>query len=113
MGINNFRFLFKYWVSNLYKAVYQKLLLYNLHFFQRKEAVQQLKIGRKRKANRALNPKRSEIFSAKSNCGAASKAEKRERGCWRYSNNSRISPFLMCSLITPSKTGLKEIHQRL
>ncbi len=41
--------------------------------FDYKEAVQQSKIGRKRKANRALNPKRSEIFSAKSNCGTASK----------------------------------------
>jgi len=36
------------------------------------EAAQQSKIGRKRKENRALNPKRSEIFNAKSNCGTAS-----------------------------------------
>jgi hypothetical protein len=38
-----------------------------------KEAVQQSKIGRKRKANRALNPKRSKILGVKSNCGTASK----------------------------------------
>jgi hypothetical protein len=43
------------------------------YLFQNKEAVQQSTIGRKRKANRALNPKRSKIFSAKSNCGTASK----------------------------------------
>ena len=42
------------------------------HFFP-KEAVPQSKFGRKRRVNRALNPKRSEIFSAKSNCGTASK----------------------------------------
>jgi hypothetical protein len=36
------------------------------------EAVQQFQIGRKRKANRALNPKRSKIFGVKSNCGTAS-----------------------------------------
>ena len=36
------------------------------------QAVQQFKNGRKRKANRALNPKRSEIFGVKSNCGTAS-----------------------------------------
>ena len=36
------------------------------------ETVQQSKNGRKRKASRALNPKRRNIFSAKSNCGTAS-----------------------------------------
>jgi hypothetical protein len=36
------------------------------------EAVQQFKNGRKRKANRGLNPKRSKIFCAKSNCETAS-----------------------------------------
>ena len=38
-----------------------------------KEAVQQFKIERKRKVNRALNPKRSKIFGSKSNCETASK----------------------------------------
>jgi UDP-3-O-[3-hydroxymyristoyl] glucosamine N-acyltransferase len=38
----------------------------------RYEAVQQSQIGRKRKENRALNPPKSKIFSAKSNCGTAS-----------------------------------------
>ncbi len=41
-----------------------------------KEAVQQFKIGRKREANRALNPKRSKIFGVKSNCETASKKKK-------------------------------------
>ena len=36
------------------------------------EAVQQSKNSRKRKENRALNQKRSKIFSVKSNCGTAS-----------------------------------------
>jgi len=36
------------------------------------EAVQQFKNGRKRRANRASNPKRSDFFSAKSNCETAS-----------------------------------------
>ena len=36
------------------------------------EAAQQSKIGRKRKENISLNPKRSKIFNAKSNCGTAS-----------------------------------------
>jgi hypothetical protein len=36
------------------------------------EAVQKSKIERKRKANMALNPKRRNIFSGKSNCGTAS-----------------------------------------
>jgi hypothetical protein len=36
------------------------------------EATSQFKISIKRNANRALNQKRSEIFSAKSNCGTAS-----------------------------------------
>ena len=36
------------------------------------EAVQQSKIGQKRKADGALNPKRRNIFGTKSNCGAAS-----------------------------------------
>jgi hypothetical protein len=40
------------------------------------EAVQQFKIGRKREANRALNPKRSKIFGVKSNCGTASFIDK-------------------------------------
>ena len=40
-----------------------------------KEVVQQFKTGRKRKSNRALNPKRSEIFSIKSNYGTVSKEE--------------------------------------
>jgi len=49
----------------------------NMHNLQQKilysnEAVQQFKIGRKRRGNRALNPKRSEIFSDKSNYGTAS-----------------------------------------
>ena len=39
-------------------------------------AVQQSKIGRKRKENGALNQKRSEIFSVKSNCGTASQIRK-------------------------------------
>jgi hypothetical protein len=33
-------------------------------------------MGRKRKESSALNPKRSKNFSAKSNCGTASKGEK-------------------------------------
>jgi len=40
------------------------------------EAVQQFKIGRRRKANRALNPKRSKIFGVKSNCETASYKKK-------------------------------------
>ena len=40
--------------------------------FVKLEAVQQFKIGRKRKVNRALNPKRSKIFGVKSNCETAS-----------------------------------------
>ena len=36
------------------------------------EAVQQPKNSGKRKANRALNPKRSVIFTVKINCGTAS-----------------------------------------
>ena len=36
------------------------------------EAVQQSKIGQKRKADGALNPKRRNIFGTKSNCGTAS-----------------------------------------
>ena len=36
------------------------------------EAVQQSKIGSKRKVKRALNPKRSKICDVKSNCGTAS-----------------------------------------
>ncbi len=40
------------------------------------EAVQQSQIRRKRKANRALNPKRSEFFSVKNNCGTASLGDK-------------------------------------
>jgi len=36
------------------------------------EAVQQFKIGRKRKADNALNQKRRNIFGAKTNCGTAS-----------------------------------------
>lgn len=40
------------------------------------EAVQQPKIGRKRKANRASNPKRRKIFSAKSNCVTSSSSQK-------------------------------------
>jgi len=36
------------------------------------EAVQQFKNGQKRKDGRALNPKRSEFFGVKSNCGTAS-----------------------------------------
>jgi SAM-dependent methyltransferase/uncharacterized protein YbaR (Trm112 family) len=39
--------------------------------FKIEEAVQQSQIGRKRKESRALNPKRSKIFSAKSNCRTA------------------------------------------
>ena len=41
------------------------------HFYceQIKTLFQQFKTGRKKKANRALNPKRSGNFSAKSNCG--------------------------------------------
>jgi hypothetical protein len=35
------------------------------------EAVQQSKIGIKRKVNTALNPKTIKIFSTKSNCGIA------------------------------------------
>ena len=41
--------------------------------FRVRGAVQQFKIGRKIKANRALNPKRSEFFSAKSNYWTASR----------------------------------------
>lgn len=40
--------------------------------FRLKEVVQQFKIRRKRKENRALNPKRSKSFSTKSNCGTVS-----------------------------------------
>jgi hypothetical protein len=36
------------------------------------EAVQQLKNGRKRRTNRALNPKRRKRFVAKSNCETTS-----------------------------------------
>jgi len=42
------------------------------------EAVQQFKIRQKRKANRALNPKRSKIFIDKRNCGTASLGHKRD-----------------------------------
>jgi hypothetical protein len=41
------------------------------------EAVQQSQIGRKRKDSMALNPKRSKIFSAKSNCGTALRLPKK------------------------------------
>jgi four helix bundle protein len=62
--------------------------------FWLKEAVQQFKIGRKRKANRALNPKRSKIFGAKSNCGTASKlteiktSESEKKSADRRSNST-------------------------
>jgi hypothetical protein len=36
------------------------------------KAVQQFKIGRKRRENRALNQKRRKIFGAKTNCETAS-----------------------------------------
>ena len=41
------------------------------------EAVQQSKIGQKRKADGALNPKRRNIFGTKSNCGTASQDKKK------------------------------------
>ena len=41
--------------------------------FVPKEAVQQFKIGRKRKADNALNQKRRNIFGDKTNCETASK----------------------------------------
>ena len=41
------------------------------------EAVQQSQIGRKRKDSMALNPKRSKIFGAKSNCGTALRLPKK------------------------------------
>ena len=47
-------------------------LTLSLHAFIPLEAVQQFKNGRKRRANRASNPKRSDFFSAKSNCETAS-----------------------------------------
>ena len=40
--------------------------------FDDEEAVQQFKNGRKRAGNKVLNPKRSKIFCAKSNCETAS-----------------------------------------
>jgi len=40
------------------------------------EAVQQSKNSGKRKTNRALNPKRSDIFMVKINCGTASTGQK-------------------------------------
>jgi len=49
---------------------------YNPFFFIINEAVQQFKNGRKRRANRASNPKRSDFFSAKSNCETASNLTK-------------------------------------
>ncbi|RJS73035.1 hypothetical protein CW714_03760 [Methanophagales archaeon] len=42
----------------------------------RRKAVQQFEIGRKRKANSTLNPKRSKIFGIKSNCGTALRYQK-------------------------------------
>ncbi|MCK4732773.1 MAG: hypothetical protein KAT65_09990 [Methanophagales archaeon] len=60
-------------------------------------AVQQSKIGRKRKANRALNPKRSKIFGAKSNCGTATLMKKWTKigavvgGIWRCSISLKLA----------------------
>ena len=42
--------------------------------FRSVEVVQQSKNARKRKTNRALNPKRSDFFVVKINCGTASVA---------------------------------------
>ena len=65
-----------------------------LNILKMKQAVQQSKIGRKRKANMALNPKRSEIFCVKSNCGTASKEEKK-----RIKKGRRIGIALTAILI--------------
>jgi len=54
--------------------LFVSLFFIDFCFFFPLEAVQQFKIGRKRKANRALNPKRSKIFGVKSNCETASLA---------------------------------------
>ena len=43
--------------------------------FYTQEAAQQIKIARKRRANRVLNPKRSKIFGAKSNCETVVRVE--------------------------------------
>jgi len=47
------------------------LLIFHGLNLSKGKAVQQFKIGRKRKANSTLNPKRSKIFGIKSNCGTA------------------------------------------
>ena len=62
-------------------------------------AVQQFKIGRKIKANRALNPKRSEFFSAKSNYGTASKIMEPTRKVehlqrYKFNENSPVGKLL-------------------
>jgi hypothetical protein len=44
------------------------------------EAVQQFKIGRKRKVDNALNQKRRNIFGAKTNCETASIIQNPQKG---------------------------------
>ena len=58
--------------------IYNKkgLIQNNKPCFFSQEAVQQFKIGRKRKADNALNQKRRNIFGAKTNCGTASQVFK-------------------------------------
>ena len=50
-------------------------------------AVQQSKIGRKRKVNRALNQKRRNIFGVKANCETASALYKNEENATDYSKS--------------------------
>ena len=67
------------------------------------QAVQQFKNGRKRKANRALNPKRSEIFSVKSNCGTASLRDKKGKSSKMISKLSMLA-VLFISIVFISLT---------
>ena len=71
IGRNTFEELANYIKRNTDPAIFPSVRVFDVE-----EAVQQSQIGRKRKESRALNPKRSKIFSAKSNCGTASEGKK-------------------------------------
>ena len=66
------------------------------NMLQSNETVQQFKNERKRKANRASNPKRSEFFSAKSNCGTVSNIKSKE--FWKNTFGLTDNPVIVESI---------------
>ena len=63
------------------------------------EAVQQSKIVRKIKANRALNAKRSKFFGVKNNCGTASLSQQTKRKIYIRGNPKYVYPSVILSFI--------------